>query len=134
MLRLYTLEVAVSGGRGVAGADCDCDCASLASFGSCNSRDGSEALVTDGGVRDPDVGDAPLPPASLELSVECSVRKLALDRRLSPLKLKRDGAMAGSWPSLSGARFCFLGGVVGVSSGSPRARVVLGGFGRGLGA
>lgn len=108
MLRLYVLDDEVSGGRGVAGADCVCDCGSLASFGSCNSSDGSEALVTDGGVRDPDVGVAPLPlplpPASLELSAECSVWKLALDRRLSPLKLKRDGAMAGFLALLIGGR------------------------------
>lgn len=68
------------------GADCD-------SFPSWRSNDGSEVLLTDGGVSDPVVGVAPLPPASLEPSVEFSVRKLALDRRLSSLKLKRDEGM-----------------------------------------
>lgn len=90
MLRLYMLGTAVSGGRGVGGAEC-------ASFASCKSKDGSEVLLTEGGVNDPEVGVAPLPPASLELSVECSVRKLALDRRLSSLKLKRDEGMRAAW-------------------------------------
>ena len=85
-LRLCTLGTAVGGGRGVGGAD-------WASFASWRSNDGSEMLLTDGGVIDPEVGVAPLPPASLELSVECSVRKLARDRRLSSLKLKRDEGM-----------------------------------------
>lgn len=51
-------------------------------------------LLTEGGVSDPEVvAVAPLPPASLAVSTECSVRKLAFDRRLNSLKLKREGAM-----------------------------------------
>ena len=48
----------------------------------------------DGGVSEPLVGVAPLLP-SLEVSVERSVLKLALDRLLSSLKFgRKDGAMA----------------------------------------
>jgi hypothetical protein len=49
----------------------------------------------EGGVREPLEGAVPwLAAPSLEVSVECSVRKLALDRRRSSLKLRNAGAMA----------------------------------------
>lgn len=51
----------------------------------------------DGGVTEPLEGGVPwLTAPSLEVSVEFSVRKLALDRRRSSLKLRKVGAMAGA--------------------------------------
>ena len=59
----------------------------------CRCKARSDRCVSDGGVSEPEVGAVPLLPSD-DPSVECSVRKLALDRLLSSLKLKREGAMA----------------------------------------
>lgn len=61
----------------------------------CRFKAGSDCWPIDGGVEDPEVGVVPLL-ASLDVSVDRSVRKLCLDRLRSSLKLKRDGAMAGA--------------------------------------
>jgi len=90
-LMLPGAEWEVRGGRGIAGEG-----GARESLLSGRFKDGSEELVTEGGVSEPVVGAVPwLPPASLDVSVETSVRKLALDRRLNSLKLNREGAMAG---------------------------------------
>jgi hypothetical protein len=62
----------------------------------CKLRAGSDWWAMDGGVKEPLEGAVPwLGASSLELSVEFSVRKLALERRRSSLKLPRnEGAMA----------------------------------------
>lgn len=55
---------------------------------------GSDWWPRDGGVSEPDVGVVPwLFPPSLEVSVDLSVRKLALDFRRSCRMLRNDGAM-----------------------------------------
>ena len=59
----------------------------------CRSRAGSDCCPIDGGVREPLVGVVPWL-ASLEVSVDRSVLKLALDLLRKSLKLRKDGAMA----------------------------------------
>lgn len=61
-------------------------CWPLASL-TCVLRAGSDCCASDGGVTEPLEGAVPwLTAPSLEVSVELSVRKLALDRRRSPFK------------------------------------------------
>ena len=55
-------------------------------------RAGSDCAPMDGGVKEPVVGVVLLLP-SLDSSADRSVLKLALDRRRSSLKFKKDGAM-----------------------------------------
>ncbi len=67
---------------------------------SCRLSAESDWWASDGGVSEPLVGVRPwlwLP--SLDESVDCSVRKLARDRRRSSLKLKKEGAMTSSAPA-----------------------------------
>jgi hypothetical protein len=59
---------------------------------SCKLSAESDRWASDGGVSEPLVGVAPWLP-SLDVSVDCSVRKLALDRLRICLKLKKEGAM-----------------------------------------
>jgi len=58
----------------------------------CRLRAVSDCVI-EGGVREPLVGAVPLL-ASLDVSVERSVLKLALERLRSSLKFKKDGAIA----------------------------------------
>ena len=81
-------------GLGVAVGRGGCSC-SLSS----RLRAGSDCAPMDGGVKEPVVGVVVLL-ASLDSSADRSVLKLALDRRRSSLKFKKDGAMT----QVAGAR------------------------------
>lgn len=64
----------------------------------CKLRAGSDCWPIEGGVREPLVGVLPWL-ASLAVSVDRSVLKLALDRLRSSLKFRKDGAMAPDYES-----------------------------------
>jgi hypothetical protein len=88
---LYRL-VLVTGARG--GRLWLLDCWDELESLSCICRAGSDCCAIDGGVREPVEGAVPwLTAPSLEVSVDWSVRKLALERRRSSLNLRKVGAI-----------------------------------------
>lgn len=90
---LFLLEL---GAEGKGGLGEGWLCIVLTSLSSCVFSAGSDCCAIDGGVTEPVEAFVPwLTTPSLEVSVECSVRKLALDRRRS--SLRNAGAISRQW-------------------------------------
>lgn len=98
----------MGGGGGRLGVELEAMAADAGAAAALPFKLGSDCLPTsDGGVREPLVGAVPLLlwPPSLEVSVDCSVRKLALDFRRSCRRLKIEGAI------VAGVVYCIGGGL-----------------------